>query len=369
MKTLRLASLMMIAASVVLWTACGSHAGDGGRTIGGGGTSATYLVSADAVANAVETNTIAANGAIGSTNASSFTTSISQPRRLAVASNGKWIYVINTANGAVVPLSIDTSGKLQAAGSSVTDNQNPYTLTVDPALRFVAVANQTSSSVSFYSINSTTGALAELSISPLPVGVLPSAVAVSGNLLFVSGTSQLAAFSYDATSSTFTQVTGSPFSAGATGTSIVDLAVGPDAAHVLYGADSTGNAVQVYSFDSTTGAIGAATTVPAGTGTSALIVDPSSKFLFAMNSSSNNISVYSIDATTGALTQVSGSPFAVSGSPQSLAFDATNNLLFVSYPSAAQISAFTVNMTTGALTAAQSSAVTNAPAWIGVAKP
>src|SRR5712692_1728808 len=76
--------------------------------------------------------------------------------------------------------------------------------------------------------------------------------------------------------------------------------------------------VSAYAIDSTTGALSQITGSPfaAGAFPRGMAVDPTGKFLYVPNcgndscSTNSNGSAYTIDSTTGALSQITGSPFA-----------------------------------------------------------
>jgi 6-phosphogluconolactonase (cycloisomerase 2 family) len=96
----------------------------------------------------------------------------------------------------------------------------------------------------------------------------------------------------------------------------------------------------------------------AGTGPTAMAVDPTGKFAYAANtgtSSGGNVSAYTIDATTGALTAVKGSPFSAGTEPSGVAIDPTGKFAYVSNYGDNDVDAYTIDATTGALTAVKGS--------------
>jgi DNA-binding beta-propeller fold protein YncE len=161
----------------------------------------------------------------------------------------------------------------------------PFSVAVDPSGRFAYVANQGDGTVSAYTIDSTTGALTQLGNSPFLAGRAPVSVAVdpSGKFAYVanecvssndcsSGT--VSAYTIDSTTGALTQLSNSPFAAGAVPFSVA--------------------------------------------------VDPSGKFAYVANSHSNNVSAYTINSTTGALSQLSTSPFLAGRGPVSVAIAVVN---------------------------------------------
>src|SRR3990167_2114526 len=119
----------------------------------------------------------------------------------------------------------------------------------------VYVVNQGSANVSAYTINSTTGALAE-ALPRANTGSVPKGIAVNR-------------------AGTFAYVT-----------------------------NGGGNTVSAYTINATTGALTAVGTVGTGTTPTGVAVDPSGKFAYVTNGGGNTVSAYTINATTGALTAV-----------------------------------------------------------------
>jgi 6-phosphogluconolactonase len=103
----------------------------------------------------------------------------------------------------------------------------------------------------------------------------------------------------------------------------------PLRAQFAYVANENSNNVSAYSI----GADGALTQVTgspfaAGNSPSSVAVDPTGKFAYVANAASTNISAYRIGAK-GFLTPVTGSPFAAEGLPQSVAVDPTGKFAYV----------------------------------------
>jgi len=57
----------------------------------------------------------------------------------------------------------------------------------------------------------------------------------------------------------------------------------------------------------------------AGSGPSAVVVDPTGSFLYVANATSGNVSVFAVNSGTGALSAVSGSPYAAGSLPSAIA--------------------------------------------------
>jgi 6-phosphogluconolactonase (cycloisomerase 2 family) len=80
--------------------------------------------------------------------------------------------------------------------------------------------------------------------------------------------------------------------------------------------------VSAYSINATTGALAAIAGSPyaAGSGPSAIAVDPSGKFVYVANYWSDDVSAFSLNSATGALAELSGSTYAAEdgGHPSSI---------------------------------------------------
>ena len=185
------------------------------------------------------------------------------PVSIAVHSSGKFAYVANIGDGSVLSsvsmYTIDTTtgaltpnGELSGAGSRTT-------VVVDPSGRFAYVANGDFSNILMYTIDATTGALTYTST--IPAGTVPVSVAVdpSGKFAYVANFGADTDFGHDPGS------------------------------------------VSMYTIDTTTGAL-----MPNGEitndGSKAVVVDPSGRFAYVGNS--GGVSMYSIDTTTGKLTSI-----------------------------------------------------------------
>ncbi len=296
-------------------------------------------------------------------------------------------YVLNRSSGSLVVATLPASGGTSSPSTPIETGVGPVAIAIDSTGTFVFVANTGAvpanpacsltpsvcvPSISVYTIDPTGGALTEVKQPtttpptlncmpnqpvpcplPLPPSAVPSALAITGSMLFVanSGAGSVSAYPFnsggalDSTKVVTTTIGGSPsamsmdpsgkllfitdpvastvaaFSTGssgqltavgmplAAGTTPVSVALRP-AGNFLYTANRGSNNVSAFSFDGS-GALTKLSDTPVAPGSSPSYVttDASGSFLFVANSGSNNISVFSIDSS-GALKQVTGSPFA-----------------------------------------------------------
>jgi hypothetical protein len=121
----------------------------------------------------------------------------------------------------------------------------------------------------------------------------------------------------------FTQVAGSPFTAGRGADSVAFSPSG----RLLATANGGDDTVSVFSV-AQSGALIEVSGSPfkADGGPSSLAFDPSGSFLAVTNESANTVSMFSVGAD-GTLTEVTGSPFATGAVPASVAFSSSGGLL------------------------------------------
>jgi len=262
--------------------------------------------------------------------------------------SGKFAYVANFTASNVSQYAIASSGALTPlAASAVAAGTNASAIAVHPAGAFAYVANYTSNDVSAYRIDAT-GALTRISCGPpgtagcsgateptdFAAGTNPFSLAIDPARKFAYvtnyGSSDISAYTINTTTGALTQVScgpvGTPGCTGTTaptnfanGTGAISIVVDPTG-KFAYAANLASNDVSAYAIDPPTGALthiscgtpGTAgcvgTTEPtnfaAGRGANAVAIDPTGKFAYVANLDSNNVSAYTIDAA-GKLTPIS----------------------------------------------------------------
>ncbi len=277
----------------------------------------------------------------------------SDPRAIAIESQRRYAYVLNDAGtgiaGGVLQYTVDRgkgtltivqapdpfsgiTGPVSPAPTGVV----PVAMTIDASARFVFVANSASNSISVFSIDQPTGALKEVSGSPFTTGATPVSVAVGGTLLFVAnqGAGTISAYTFDATTGALTLA-----GTAVAGTNTTSLTTDSNGKFV-YVADGTANTVTVYSASSS-GLSATSTSVVVGTTPSNVYLDSSGKFLYVANAGSNNVSGFTVDGS-GGLTAISGSPWDAGTSPSFITSSVNGNFLFVANRGSANVSSFQV---------------------------
>ena len=261
--------LVCIATHSLALIACGGGSGSGSSTSGGG------------------------NGGGG-------TTSQTEILYVASGSNGQ---------GEILTYTVNPNSELSTP-VSINGPSNVYEMHIDPTGKFLYASDFDLGAVHVYSINSSTGAL--------------------------------------------TEVTGSPFTASQAPGNGGPLAASPDGKFLFY-SNATG---AIATFTVSSGVLtptDAVVNVPGQP--SEMVVDPTSKFLYLANHAdyfvgAGQFSVFAIDSTTGALTEVPGSPFSfqTNSEPSGIAMHPSGNFLYTALSNSAAVDGVSVNTSTGTLT-------------------
>jgi Lactonase, 7-bladed beta-propeller len=232
--------------------------------------------------------------------------------------NGKFLYVLGLS-GTISAFSIANNGALTAiSGSPISVPPNSVEAAIDASSKFLFVV--TGSSVSAFTINSTSGALSAVGQPvALPGSTLPTpgfaATTPIGNFLYVplSAVNSVAAFSFNMTTGALTAVPGSPFPVGSMPQSLTATST------TIYVMGSLDKKISAFAWDKSTGALSEIGGSPfdsqgASGGDMATL---SGRYLYA--SRVNNLILPTTDAivgfaidSSGALTPIPGSPFVSS---------------------------------------------------------
>jgi len=233
--------------------------------------------------------------------------------------------------GVVCPLSAPGALATNSSGTSLYYGSNS----------FVGVVAQ---GIGALTSDPGSGALSGVSGSPFPANRLPLFVLVhpSGQFLYTEDISpagvpvspplmSVSGYSIDATTGALAPVPGSPFSptssAEATG-----FVVHPSGTFLYASTGVAANGILAWNVDATTGKLIAMPGAPflPGVATYNATFDPSGRFLYASAGPSGGILGFSVDANTGALTSLNGSPFFSTSVLVSLAVDPSGQWLVAS---------------------------------------
>jgi 6-phosphogluconolactonase len=176
----------------------------------------SYLYVANALSNNISVFSIdASHGTLSPVTGSPFSINLS-PKNMQLAPSGKFLYVSapSQPTGVVAVFGVN-AGALSFVGFTLTADNNPAGLAIDPGGSFLYTANATASSISIYSIAST-GLLTQVPQSPLADTFLhPVALIVdpTGKFLYVAnqGSSNISTYSITSGTGFPVAITDSPF--------------------------------------------------------------------------------------------------------------------------------------------------------------
>jgi 6-phosphogluconolactonase len=271
--------------------------------------------------------------------------------------SGNFVYV-GLAGGGVSVFEINrANGNLFLTETAPVDGYGPAAVAMDPAGRFLYVAEYESNEVVTFQIDRNTGDLGLTS--NVPAGIQPNAITVDFTGLYIYAanydSSNISGYAIDTNNGTLTQIAGSPFSTGtepanvsATGTVVYDLT----GSLAMYGYSINGSS------GSLTAVPGSPFDDPEATNVlNSLKLDPIHNLLFytgvGFSGGTDGIFAWTI-ASNGSVTQ-SYSAIGVVTNPSALALDPSFQYLYVCDWSAStgppmQLVSFQYSGTNGALT-------------------
>lgn len=280
----------------------------------------------------------------------------------------KMVYAVNSGSNDISAYAIDqTTGVLSpVSGGPFKAGTTPFKLTLDAAARFAYVTNSVSNDIYSYSVDANTGALSEIANSRVPTGSRPFEVLLhrTGKFAYVAnvGAASISAYAVDAGTGKLSALAGSPFATSGVPGDVTPFNGGraPMSLHpngkLLFVRSTVAKTLSVFSIDASSGALSAApgSPYPIGDGAVTHSLDPSGRWLFVANRGTvqgpGSISAFKVDVNSGALTEVAGSPFALSGGPSWLSVDPSGKYLYACSSATDLVYGFMINQTTGVLT-------------------
>ncbi len=277
--------------------------------------SGAFAYVANTASNTLSVYSVNANGTLAAVSGNPATGTV--PVALAIDSAGHFLFVANQGSNNISVFSVGSGGSLtEVAGSpfptgstptpTSPSTASPAGVAVAPSGNFLYVANQGQETISVFSIDSS-GALTPL-FSPFTAGTAPTAIAVATiigspalSILYVAnqGSSNVSAFTINSDGS-LAAIGGSPFAAGL---GPVSAAIDPSV-NFLYVADLNSNQLSGYRIDPSTGALTAFSPATVSTGSRPVFVaiHPGGQYLYVANNGSDSISGFKLTAKSGALT-------------------------------------------------------------------
>jgi 6-phosphogluconolactonase len=275
------------------------------------------------------------------------------------------MYTVDSCTGAFTasrPASVATGYALPQQGAEQ--------MVVDPRGRFAYVANLVSnasdlSTISMYTINSTTGVLTPTTPATVPTGWFPQELAIDplGRFVYTANSddSSVSMFTINQTTGVLTPTTPASVSTMIPGELLSQpsfLTVDPTGGFLYVSAlDSDGATVSMFTINQTTGVLtptSPATVITAGIPFQ-VIVSPSGKFAYVVNNLAGGdetvaVSQYTVNSANGVLTQNSTSGVSAGNGPTAIAVDPTSRFAYVVNRLDNTVSMYTIDANTGNLT-------------------
>ena len=260
----------------------------------------------------------------------------SGPYAAVIDPSGKYLLVTNNLSASVSVFSIDsTTGALTPTpGSPFFANADPTEILFMPSTNVVYVSNPGIGTVTIFSFSN--GVLTQLyGLSPVISGAGATGLAAdaSGQFLYVANSSavnpppystttgNISAFNINQTTGALTPVPGSPFTATG-GSGPTELTVDPSGTYLYASTPGTGSSIWCFIIDSTTGQLTPASNSPFSVeaGAAFAAFDPTGSFFFIGNSSGKAIDGYTYNSSTGGIMAIPGSPFNIGVAPGKIVF-------------------------------------------------
>jgi len=279
-------------------------------------------------------------------------------------STSHFAYVSNSDSSSITAYKLDSvSGALSAIPGSPSGTVDiPLGLALSPAGDLLAAGNLNRAEVSVFRVDKTSGAITAAPGSPFPTSgggfPLDSKFHPTSRFLYagmqVSSTSNICAFSVDATTGVLTPVPGSPFTGQPAlgGGGVNSIALHPNGKFLYVSGAFLG--ITGYAVDSATGVLtqlAGSPFVPAGAFlNSKVVVHPSGNFLLMADFDADGVRVFPIAADGSVGGELAGSPFASGTGPRAITVDPTGKFAYVIHDGDSSVAAFRVDSGSGSLT-------------------
>ena len=239
------------------------------------------------------------------------------------------VFSVNSSSGALSEVS----------GSPFSVGLSPCCIAVDPTGRFVYVANSNSNDINAYSVSASTGTLTPLPGSPYLTGADPVTMAIdpTGRFLYVYAftvangemqSSNVYAYSIDSATGVLTALPGWPTPQA---NIITSITFDPNGNYAFLAQTLTDPlALLIDAFDFANGSL---TTSGSFFNSKDPIylttIDPSGKFLYATDPGAPTVGAFAFDSAQGSLSEIQGSPYPVGKQPFAIATDPAGKFLYV----------------------------------------
>ncbi|MFZ0687024.1 MAG: beta-propeller fold lactonase family protein [Terriglobales bacterium] len=266
------------------------------------------------------------------------------PTGVALLPAKNFLYAANSEGNTISIFSVAPDGTLTLTGTPVQAGDGPNGMAIDPTGSYLLVTNNFSNNIYVYQINSSTGALTPVG-SPVPANGYPTQIVFThnGNFVYVTNPviGMVSAFTF--ASGVLTQIAGSPFLSAkngeasglvVNGNDLFLYVANPSASNVAPYTTTTGN-ISGFDINPTTGSLtpmpGSPYASIAGSGPSALVIDPTGELLYAITPGST-FSVWCFQigySNNGQLQEEPDSPFSVAAGGLFALFDPSGKYLYI----------------------------------------
>lgn len=181
-----------------------------------------------------------------------------------------------------------------------------------------------------FSLNTTAGALTQFGTASTNGNNDDVAITPSGAFVYILGygDKSVSAFAVDPTSGVLTEIDGSPFATGDSD-ALYSEVVSPNGQFLFVTTyiDGSSGFTNVFSINSTTGALTQVSGSPFASPGDNTIVDSTGQFLYV---GGKDLAAFSIDNTSGFLTPLPGSPYTLPAYPDSFTLAPSGKFLYIS---------------------------------------
>jgi len=279
-------------------------------------------------------------------------------------------YVLNSSDATISMYTTDScTGALTATNpatvpTGVNNGFNAESMAIDPAGRFLYVANLGSNAtdaatVSMFTINPNTGMLTATGPAQVPTGFFPQGIAASANFVYTANSddNSVSMFTINPGSGLLKPLSPSEtvvpplFSSRSSFSSPGFVTVSPSGLF-LYVSDAGNGSISTFSISSETGALTA--TDPAGVIAGPypwkVTFDPAGKFAYVPDEDMGNVYMYTVDATTGTLMPNPAVLVPAGNQPAYMAVHPSGKFAYVVNRYDGTVSMYNIDPATGTLT-------------------
>jgi 6-phosphogluconolactonase (cycloisomerase 2 family) len=270
-----------------------------------------------------------------------------------------YLYVASSRGSTISAYTVDNNGgSLSTIATYPSAGTTPVAEVVSPNGKYLYVANNATSNIAMFAINTDGSLTAGKTVTIPGTGTLPTALATDPE-----GLNLLATFTYRAGTSGAGGVAVYPISAtdGSLGTGVSynvgNKPVGINVTDYLktthiyftYVVDQADSAVLGFSLNATTGVLTAISpsSYPAGVTPSAIASGPTAQYVYVTDEASNQVIGYVIQSN-GALVPMVNGPFGTGSYPVAITIDPRGLYMYITNYNDSTISSYALNVTTGA---------------------